>query len=173
MDIPAERNIIQLEETAPQAAVSEAMMTRVGATLNHVNTRQLDQCEFNLNGAYNILTPNYHVDGIITFPFAFEITHFAIFNASANGSSGTTELDVKWAADGSTTWASICSVTPKFTPSAAAMDVCWVGQTKTGFTAPVMSKTTFAARDKLRIDLMSAVAGTVDGCGIKIFWRPI
>lgn len=174
-DIVEERSIIQQEETAPQAAVSESTMTRVGANINFINLRQLDQVDFKLNGPYNLITPpQVHLDGIITFPFAFEISAIAISNGTNNGSSGTTELDVKWQPyDNSSAYSSIFSTTPKFTPSSAPQDLCFNGDSKTGFTAPVLSKTTFASKDKLRVDLLQAISGTVDGAGIKIFWRPI
>ena len=174
MDIVAERSIIQQEETAPQAATSESTMTRLGANQNFINLYQLDQVDFKLNGPYNIVTPpQVHLDGIITFPFNFEIVAIAISNGTNNGDSGTTELDVKWQPyDNSTPYASIFTTTPKFTPAAAAQDLCFDGDTKTGFTAPVLSKTLFDAKDKLRVDLLQAISGVVDGAGIKIFWRP-
>lgn len=173
-DITEERKNIQVEETKPQAALSESLMTRLGAAINFVNKRQLTQHDFNLLGCYNIVeVPNNGIDGFITYPFAFEIYDIQVMSGDDNGTSGTTELDLKWAADGSTSFASIFSTTPKFTSAAAAFSSIRPGQTVTGWTAPVLSKTTFAAYDKIRLDLLQAVAGDPQHCYVKLFIRPI
>lgn len=164
---------IQTEETTAQAATSESVFTRVGATNNFLAERELDQKDFNLNGLYNIIMINSDCDGKITYPYPFEIVTLGIYNGSINGSSGLTELDVKWKPQNSGAFSSIFTTTPKFTSAAAADSSCFVGQSVAGFTAPVLLKTTFAAYDQLRIDILQTVVGTVDYAGIKIFSRPI
>jgi len=167
--------MIQQESTAPQAAVSEDTMTKIGANNNFINLYQLPIYDFKANGAYNTLTlPALGFDGLMSFPFAWEIAALAIANGGLNGVSGTTELDLKWRAYNNTgSYTSIFSTTPKFTPSSTAYDLCFNGDSKTGFTAPVLSKTTFAAKDKVRLDILQTVTGEADFAGIKIFWRPI
>lgn len=171
--VSPERILIQQEETKFRAAVAESVLSRVGATTNFINLYQLDTIDFKVNGPYNLGTfPNNQFDGIITFPFNFEVLYAAIYTGSLTASSGTTELDVKWKPYSSGAYASIFSTTPKFTSAAAASDLVYNGSVKTGFTAPVLSKTSFDAWDLLRFDLISGVVGNQDGCGIKLFWRP-
>lgn len=172
-NIAAERIFIQQEETKFRAAVSESTLSRVGATTNFINERQLDTIDFKINGPYHLgPTPNLQFDGIISFPFNFEIVFAVIYTGSIVASGGTTELDIKWKPYASGSYASIFSTTPKFDSSAGASETVYNGDTKTGFTPPVLSKTTFDAKDQLKLDIITAVTGNQDGCGLKIFWRP-
>lgn len=172
-NITPERILIQQEETKFRAAVSESTLSRVGATSNFINLYQLDTVDFKANGAYNLgPLPNNQFDGIVTFPFAFEVLYAAIFTGPTTASGGTTELDIKWKPYSSGSYASIFSTTPKFTSAAAASDAVYNGSSKTGFVAPVLSKTQFDAWDLLRFDIVTAVTGTQKGCGLKLFWRP-
>ncbi len=172
-DITPQRINIQAEEVRYKAAVSESTNTRLGAAINFINYYQAKVWQFNLNGAYNnVTTPNLQVDGILSFPFAWEIVDLYIYAGNAVGSGGTTELDLKWATGAGTSYSSIFSTTPKFTSSASANQTCWVGESKTGFTTPVLNKTQFDAKDKLRIDLLQAMSGTVEGCGVAVVYRP-
>lgn len=172
MQITPERILIQQEETKFRAAVSESTLSRVGATTNFINTYQANLREFMINGPYgSIATPNLCVDGIVRFPFNWELVDLYIYAGEITAGSGTTELDVKWKPFSSGSYASIFSTTPKFTNTAAAFETCGIGQTKTGFTAPVLSKTQFDANDQLRIDLAQAISGAV-GTGIGLIFRP-
>lgn len=147
-------------------------MSRVGATANFINLYQANMREFMINGPYGtIATPNLGVDGIVKFPFNWELIDIYIYSGEITSGSGTTEIDIKWKPFASGSYASIFSTTPKFTSSAAVFETCGLGQTKTGFTAPVLSRTNFDANDQLRIDLMSAI-NTGVGCGIGITFRP-
>lgn len=168
------RNIIQKEETRFEAAVSEGTVGRVGETLNFVNIRQMDQANFNLNGKYNVIAaPYYFGDGFITYPFPFEIVDVLLFTGEAVGSSGTSEFDLKWVAEGDTTYASMCSTTPKYTPSAPLNAMCRVGgPVVAGMTSAVLSKTQFDAYDVIKLDVLQTVVGDVNGAYIKIFIRP-
>jgi len=173
-DVSEERVLIQAEEVSYKSAVSEATLYRVAATNNFIAKRQLDTIDFKANGPYNRGPfPNIQFDGIVSFPFAFEIVYAMIYTGPTTASGGTTELDIKWKPYSSGGYASIFSTTPKFTASAAASDAVFNGSSKTGFTAPTLNKTTFAAWDLLRFDLLQGVSGTQEGCGLKLFWRPI
>ena len=172
-DIIPERILIQQEETKFRAAVAESTLSRVGATTNFINEFQLDTIDFKVNGPYNRGSmPKLQFDGLVTFPFNFEILYAAIFTGSSVASGGTTELDVKWKPYASGAYASIFSTTPKFNSSAAASDSVYNGSSKTGFTPAVFSKTTFDAWDMLKFDILQAVSGDQSGCGLKLFWRP-
>lgn len=166
--------MIQQEETRSQAAVSESTMTRVGEGINFINTRHVYAESWKLNGKYNIVaTPNEYQDGYITYPFAYEIIDVMFFNGEAVGSGGDTELDILWRPDNSLVWASIFTTTPAADSTSSPGDSIRVGQTKTGLTAPVLSKSTFAAYDVLRCDLLTAMTGNPQNAELKIWIRPI
>lgn len=172
-DIPSERKMIQIEETKPQAAVTESVMSRVGAGINFINKAHFYVKEFCLNGKYNITVPNLSVDGAFTYPFAFEIVEIVVKAGSVIGSSGTTEVDLKWKQEVGGSYVSIFSTTPKWTPSAAADSSVRIGVTRTGWTAPVLSKTQFAAYDLIKLDLLQAITGDVNTFSLTIYTRPI
>ena len=172
-NITPERILIQQEETKFRAAVSESTLSRVGATSNFINLYQLDTIDFKVNGPYNVsVLPNIQFDGLVSFPFKFEVLYAAIYTGPTTASSGTTELDIKWKPYASGAYASIYSTTPKFNATAAASDLVYNGSSKTGFTVPVLSKTQFDAWDLLRFDILQGVVGNQEGCGLKLFWRP-
>ncbi len=171
--ITEERILIQQEETKFRAAVSESTLSRVGATTNFINLRQFDTIDFKVNGRYNRgPIPNLQFDGIVSFPFPFEVVYAMIYTGPTVATGGITELDLKWKPYASGAYASIFSTTPKFDQNAAASDAIYNGSTKTGFVAPVLSKTQFDAWDLIRFDILSSVAGPQEGCGLKLFWRP-
>lgn len=168
------RKILQQEEVRSQAALSEATMARFGQMANFLALYELAQHDFNLNGRYNILaTPYQFADGYITYPFPFEIVDILLFNGEVNGSSGTTEIDVKWKPEASGSFATIFSTTPKFAFNGAANSFCRIGSAPANFTSPVLSKSTFAAYDYLRLDVLTACVGDVRGVFAKVFIRPI
>jgi len=171
-DIVSERILIQQEETKFRAAVSESTLSRVGATTNFINNYQANMREFMINGPYGkIATPNLGVDGIVKFPFNWQLVDIYIYSGETVAGTGTTELDIKWKPFASGSYATIFSTKPKFINTAAAFETCGLLQTKTGFTAPVLSKTNFDAHDQLRIDIIQALTLGV-GCGIGITFRP-
>lgn len=149
-------------------------MTRVGGSINFINTRHVYQHNWHLNGQYNIVTPpNLALDGFITYPFPFEIVDVMMFTGDGVGTGGLTEADIKWKPELSGTYQSIFATTPKVDDTAATSDFIRIGQTKTGFTAPVLDKSTFDAYDVLRFDLLQAVGGQPNGLFMKVWIRPI
>ena len=85
--------------------------------------------------------------------------------SGTTGSSGTTEIDIKWAAAGSSSFVSIFSTTPKIAstaPSNSQFDANGILTVPTGCTAPVLSKTTFNQGDQLRCDIISAMPSAAD-----------
>lgn len=166
------RVIIQQEETAFRAAVSESTLSRVGATTNFINMYQANMREFMINGPYGVIaTPNLGVDGIVKFPYDWELVDCYIYSGASVSGSGSTQLDLKWKSFSSGSYASIFSQAPQFNLGAGIFETCGIGQSKSGFVAPVLSKTLFNSHDQLRIDLLSAISGGV-GCGIGITFRP-
>ena len=171
--IAPQRILIQTEEVAANAATASSTFNRVGATANFINLYQANMREFMINGGYGAaLIPFLGTEGIVKFPYPWELVDVYIYSGEVTSGSGTTILDLKWKPFSSGSYATIFSTTPKFTASAAAFETCGIGQTKTGFTAPILSKTTFAAHDQIRLDLLGAVANGF-GCGIGITFRPI
>lgn len=173
-DIAPERKIIQEEETRAQAATSESVFMRVGAGINFINTRQFDQKDFILNGPYNIIpTPQLGVDGPVTYPWNFQIIDVLVYAGDIVGTAGITEFDIKWKPEIGGTFQSIFSVTPKISPAAAPFDFTRIGKIATGFTAPVLLKSTFDPFDTLRLDILQAMSGPVNSAFIKVFMRPV
>ena len=180
-EITAAKNNIQQEEVQYKAAISEATFTKIGGSINHINTYQNNYFEFGLlRGVSSSGSPTYNVGlslpAVIsdaeTFPDAAEIYKITVTHGTI-GSSSTSELDIQWAAFGSASWASIFSTTPKVTTTATADNAYVTGlATPTGYTAPVLSKSTFAAGDKLRCRLVSSMGGSPNGFLIRLYFRP-
>lgn len=171
--VEPKRNFIYKPEVAFEGAVSEGALSRLAAQGNFINYYQMDQANFNLNGRYNIITtPFYFGDGYITYPSAFEIVDVMLFTGETNGTGGTTEIDLKWIAEGGVSYASIFTTTPKYSSAAAVNSWCRQGVAPTGFTAPVISKFNFNPYDVIKLDVLQAVTGPVNGAYVKVFIRP-
>lgn len=173
-DVTPARNNIQVEETQYKAAVSEAVGQKIGGAINFINTYITQKFYFGVSGPFDSLTLPYTDFGYQeVFPFDAEIVNVYCRYGVA-GTSGTSEIDIEWAADNSGTWASIFSTTPKVAHNAAdngVFDADGVSTTPANCTQPVLSKTTFDAGDKLRCILESA-AVAADGFILVIEWRP-
>ena len=172
-DITPERKMIQQEETKPQAAVTESVLSRVGGGINFINTRHVYQHDWNLNGQYSSILITQGMDSIITYPFAFEIADVALIVGAQNGSSGQAEVDIKWRPENSGSFQSIFSTTPKFTYQASPFSQVRIGLAVPFMTTPTLSKTTFSAYDQIRMDLLTAPSGDVEGLFLKVWIRPI
>lgn len=182
-EITAARYNIQVEEVQYSAAVSESTFNKIGGAINFINNKQYKHFEFGFIKAisssgsptYNVFTAPLDISDLETFPHAAEIIGIT-FQHNTSGSSGTTELDIRWAASNSGTFASIFSTTPKVT-SAAATDVQFDtfgnATTPSGCTVPVLSKTTFAAGDVLKCRAVSIQGGFPNGFTMRIYFRPI
>jgi hypothetical protein len=170
-EIPAGRHLIRIPEARYLAAVSESILKRLGAVCNFINTRHIEREKFALNGFYEPRAGYLAVDGIFIFEFDSEIVNAHIYNL-IKGTGGTTELDIKWKPQVGGAWASIFSTTPKIASTVSDYSSCGVGDSITGFTAPVLSKTQFAAKDMLRLDLVTCMTGSPVGCGINLHHRP-
>jgi hypothetical protein len=182
-EVAEARYNIQEEEVGYRAAVSEATGFKIAAAINFINNKQHLKFDFGLAKAdvnsgsptYSFLTvPLLMLGTPEIFPYNCEIVGVECYHAAA-GSSGTTEIDIKWAAAGSAVWASIFSTTPKVTSVAAAnvqFDTFGNATTPAGCTVPVLSKTSFAAGDKLKCDLISVMGGTPNGFLVTIVYRP-
>lgn len=173
-NITESRKYIQNEETAPQAAVSESTMTRVGAAINFINTYQNKEWFFGPLGPYgDFAMPIIDKGSTEDFHENAEIINVRC-TIGDPGSSGTNEIDLEWSADG-VSWASIFSTTPKCDNTAAIGDVFdseAIVPTPTGCTPAVLSKTTFDTGDRLRCKMVSAGTGA-ETFNVAVIFRPI
>jgi hypothetical protein len=173
--IPAARNMIYIEGSEFRSAVSEDLLQRFGASVNFINTYVYNELFFGGLGIYgNYATgfPLLDVGSIEAFNDNSSIVNVVI-QSNTQGTSGTSEFDIKWAANGSSTYASIFSTTPKVTSaaaSAAIFDSNSIFSLPTGCTRPVLSKVSFNQGDKLRCDIISAMPNAADFI-ITIYYR--
>lgn len=182
-DVARLRQNIQIEETQYGAGVSEFTLQKLGGAVNFINDRQVMQFHFGVARATtNLNTPRYsfittpfvNFGGPETFPYDSEVVAVSAYHGTT-GSSGTSEIDIEWAAEGDDTWASIFSTTPKVASTAddeVYFDTLGNTATPTGCTAPVISKTEFDAGDKLRCTIESVMAGNPNGFLVTIYFRP-
>lgn len=188
--VTPERKLIFFESTQFRSAVSEDMVQRQGAISNQNALYQNNVLEYRLNGPYGdvVTLPFEGLDGQYIFQFKSEITNIGIFS-NGPGLSGTTEIDVKKALEGSNTWTSIFSVTPKIVSTAVAFarslsyditlgtsDQIWTlnPSPMTGLTVGQLTTVplTMEAQSAIRVDLLQAMPGAANA-GLIIYFRPI
>jgi hypothetical protein len=172
-DLSPARKQIQIEETKDQAAVSQSTASRIGQAVNFINTKHDYQHDWHINGPYNTtVAPKNGIDGLITYPHNFELTDVMLIVGEFNGTSGVTEIDIKWRPENGGVWTSVFTTTPKFTYLAAPFHTVRSGLVVANMTAPVLLKTVFDAHDQLRLDIIQQVDGTHEGLFAKAFLRP-
>jgi len=175
--VTPKRQLIYFEGAQFRAANSEELIQRQGSVSNFICLYQYTEKTFQGNGFYGRQTTPYSVtDGLTFFNFDAEIINvFAYINIPGTG--GTTELDLKVASAGSSTWTSIFSTTPKFTsaaPTLARVDVTGTNPPVTGVTAPVFTSSPLNvnAGDAVRLDILQAMTGDPVTVGALIVYRP-
>ena len=175
-EVTPQRIIIQNEETAYKASVSEALLRRVGATTNFINKNQYVQWDFKLNGPYKT---GLGLDGAFPIHKDCEITAITMYNLIA-GSSGATTLDIRLYTGSNTPsgGSSIFSQKPSIDFSAG--NVAYVSydfvdsvvlENPSGTTLPILGTTNLNKGDLLVVNVDSAqVLG--QHCGIVVGFRP-
>lgn len=128
--------------------------------------------EFTINGFTDAIAtyPATAVDGYLFFQYDATITSVWIYNLG-NGTSGTTELDLKVGTSGGS-FASILSTTGKVDSTAAAnvyTDSGSVVSAQTGVTKPVISGANVSAGQALRLDLIQSMVGGAN-CGVIVHY---
>jgi len=176
-DITPRRINIQEEETAYRAAVSEATLSRVGASTNFINMKQYDSRGFFLNGPYSIIGAQTGVDGAWGILFDIEIIGVMMFNLVA-GSSGTTTLDIRRFTASNTGNTSIFTVKPSLTNASGNNAFVFRDflnsitlESPTGATVPTLAVTNLNAGDMLTMNKDASQVGG-ENCGILIYYRP-
>lgn len=171
--LPGERKLIFQEDIRYKAGVSEGVGTKLGNIANFISLYQHSDKQFFINGFYEVFAGQTFIDGLVSFTFAAEIFDIVVFNAVV-GTSGTTEIDVKYSPSVGSAFTSIFTTTPKIT-TAAANDIWFrVGSSLTGTTAPVATTFPFqvAANSAMRIDLVQAMPNG-QNCGVILHYRPV
>jgi hypothetical protein len=176
-DITPSRINIQSEETAYKASVSEATLTRVGASTNFVNRYQFDSHAYNYNYLYKKFEGVVGADGVFFCWCPVEVVGCAMWNR-VTGTSGSTTVDVH-SYTGASDNGTIFSTKPSIASTATggtyfiydAIDNTDI-ITATGITPGRFSTTRFAAGTALVAILDAAMPGAEDMC-FRLFYRPI
>jgi len=161
-DISPLRKIIQVEEARYPAATSESFATRVGSSINFINTYQHMEKEWVLNGRYGATTgAQTSVDGAIPIGRDLEIVGFFMYNAVA-GVSGSTEIDIKRHTVSGSAGSSIFTVRPQISYTAGndAYLMVWFNPAETlsnpsGTTLPTLPSYNLDKGDALTLDFIN------------------
>lgn len=123
------------------------------------------QFTFALDGPYYVANdstfPAIDQGARFIAPFDLVITDVYI-QSKTQGSSGTTEIDLKKSTSASGTWTSIFATTPKVTSTASGAAWVSTSTTATGYTAPQLTVLAAGMTEgqALRLDIVSAMSGT-------------
>lgn len=173
---PARKNIFT-ESVQFKSSVSESIGSRIGASINFINSFQYDTHQFNFNGRYALGVGVVGADGIFPILFNMEIVGLTMFNR-VSGASGTTEIDIDWLNGSNSNQGTIFSTTPKI--ASTAPNLAYIIRDElnsinvelpTGATAPVFSKTQFDAGDALIIEIVTAMSDAED-LSVLLHFRP-
>lgn len=179
--VPDRRIILQQEEVKYRSSVSEATLTRVAATTNHINNRQMDSKSFVLNGPYDQGgAMQTGVDGAWIVPVDMTITKISMYVLEA-GTSGTTTFDVRRFTDANTPvgGATIFGTKPSIDFSAG--DNVWLTydflnsviiKNPTGTTIPTLVIPDLYEGEMVYLNFDSKQVGSKN-CGLIISYRPI
>lgn len=174
--IPDAKADIQSEETAVNAAVSEATLTRVGGGINFHNNRQHDIIDWKFNGRYQQGSAEVGLDGLYVFLFDGEIVGLSMGNIVA-GTSGTTTVDIHWFNGSGSDQGTIFSVQPSISSAAPNNAYLWTNlvdatsNSGAGLTIPTFSKTEFSKGDAVRLDLDASMA-SAENLVVNLYFRP-
>jgi membrane-bound inhibitor of C-type lysozyme len=176
-EISASREILNQEDVAYKRSVSEAILSRFGATNNFIVKYQYDTKIFQLNGRYVSSGVNFGIDGAYTFWFKGEIVGISVYSGVV-GSSGTTEIDFESFSASNVSQGSIFSTTPKVNSGSSNNSNLWTNfetgnsYTPAGFIMPVFSKTTFLEGEYFILKLLSNMQ-SAENLSVCVFIRPI
>lgn len=176
-EIAPNRSVIQQKDVSYKRAVSEAILTKVGAQSNFINAYQTDIKEWKLNGPYSVATGIVLYDGLTQFFYNSEIVGISFYNGQS-GVSGITDFDVEWINTSGGNEGSIFSVNPTIDSTASNIAIGFKNLTTTteitgtGITLPTFNKTQFIEGESLIFKINSAMIGAVN-CGLTLYYKPI
>jgi hypothetical protein len=173
---PARKNLLE-EQTQYRAAVSESLLTTMGASVNFINEFQTMERSFQLNGSYTLGVGQQGADQVIPILFDMEIVGISIWNGST-GSSGQSIFDIHRITGGDTDAGSIFSTRPQMDSTSidntcATYDYANAESVNlpTGFTHGILNTTNFNRGDCLRLDIDDGMPGA-SNAGVYLFIRP-
>lgn len=153
---------IREEDVEYKRAVSENILTKVGASINYL-LETFDFYQFGVVGA--------EYDGLSSYPYTFTNTYEVVESARTilavkvfnltSGTSGTTEFKIERQLAAGGSWDNIFSTNCSIS-NTAADELFFTNSTSpapSGVTLPVLSITSLAAGDRLRFVLVSAATG--------------
>lgn len=94
MIINPQRILINAQETDYKSAISEALLTRMGATNNFIALRQFDTHQFNFNGPYSGFVGILGADGCFPARYNIRIVGVTLYNRRS-GNAGNTQIDLR------------------------------------------------------------------------------
>jgi len=170
---PSREQIFQ-EDTAYQRSVSEVILTKFGAQSNFINTYQVDEKTWALNGSFRAGIGFTFWDGPRTLFFNSQIVAVSFWQES--GGTGTTRFDLRWINAAGVDQGTILSTKPQITNGAQRIGfrnlVTGLNIAPSGVTLPVFSKSTFAQGESIYLVLEDAMTQAFNA-GLTIFYRPI
>lgn len=117
--LPAQRDLMLVEELETGAAASEGTVSKMGGNVNHLLLKPHFTMTWKINGPYSLKAPTEQfVDGDFTLPFFGRVVGYAMTHYGV-GSSGQFEIDIQ-AHDPSVSPASIFSQRPALSYLAGA-----------------------------------------------------
>ena len=175
-DITEARENIQIEDVKFKSAVSEAVASILGGSINFINKRQYDCHNWNLNGDFSLVQLSEVGDGVFICQENMEIVGYALY-IGTNGNSGNTTVDIHSISSDGTDNGSIFTTKPSIDDTASDGSFTHSNvrdsdnEVPTGHTLVVFNNLNFNRHDGLRLDLDSASGGASD-LQLTIFFRP-
>ena len=175
-EVIPKREILYEGDIAYRRANAETIMGRFASTNNFVSKYQVDYVSFFLNGSYSITSGLYGYDGAYTAFYRSRIIGIQMFNA-ISGTSGITELDIRWLDTSGADQGSIFATTPKINSTSASPTRLFrnleTGNdfTMTGCTLPELSKNFLEEGETIYLAINSTML-QAENCGITLNVRP-
>jgi hypothetical protein len=173
MNLPGTKLYVQTEAVLTREPVSEALAQTIGGSVNFLLSRNYVEREWSVNGGYAYFTGQTALDTVWTVPTGFNATIAdVVVGHKLVGTGGTTTINIERSTDNGSTWSTIFSTAPSIASNAANYAWCGIGQTVTGFTAPVLigSPAAFnvSAGDGFRMSITSAMTGSATDLWARI-----
>lgn len=169
------RQQFYLEDVNAGVSVSQALAKKLAAGVQFINDRQHMVYSFYAGGAYDIATPLPMALGLPeVIEYDAEIVNVWVGNETT-GTGGPTEVDLRRAVLGSSTYNTLFTTTPKFANTSASGDIIdhegSIVAAPTGVTRPVLASMNLSAGDKIKMYLVTALTGGRD-CWIHLHIKP-
>lgn len=166
---------IYTEDVQFSSSVSEAVANKIGAGINFVLDNFVAY-SFGISGGFysNLAFYPYTFTGSIeSLVYTCVINDIVIFS-EASGISGTSEFSIEWQPAAGGAWTNIFSTNLEISNTASDNLTFKMSalSAPTGVTLPILSTSSFAAGDKLRLVIVSA-ANQASNIKFKVITRPI